>query len=65
MIDGLFGTDKYEFVHAVPLTFLEPVFVMLGVEGFENSLETIKQFGGNNLERLADVLEPTLRQVWY
>ena len=65
MIDGLFGTDKYEFVHAVPLTFLEPFFVMLGVEGFENPLETIKQFGGNNLERLADVLEPTLRQVWY
>ena len=65
MIDGLFGTDEYEFVHTVPLAFFEPFFAMLGVEGFENSLETIKQFGGNNFERLADVLEQALGQVWY
>lgn len=49
----------------MPLIFLEPFFVMLGVEGFENPLETIKQFGGNNFERLADVLEQALGQVWY
>ena len=64
-VERFFGADEYEFVHKVPLTFLEPFCVMLGVEGFENPLETIKQFGGNNFERLADVLEQALGQVWY
>ena len=41
----------------MPLTFLELFFSMLGVERLENPLDAIKEFGGNNYERLADVLE--------
>ncbi len=56
-VERFFGTDEYEFVHTVPFAFLEPFFSMLGVEGFENPLDAIREFGGNNYERLADVLE--------
>ena len=56
-VERFFGTDEYEFVHTVPPTFLEPLFSMLGVESFENPLDAIKEFGGNNYEQLADVLE--------
>ena len=56
-VERFFGTDEYEFVHTVPLTCLVPFFLMLGVERFENPLDAIKEFGGNNYERLADVLE--------
>jgi hypothetical protein len=56
-VERFFGTDEYEFVHTVPVAYLEPFFSMLGVEKFENPLDAIKEFGGNNYERLADILE--------
>lgn len=56
-VERFFGTDEYEFVHTVPFAFLELFFSMLGVEGFENPLDAIREFGGNNYERLADILE--------
>jgi hypothetical protein len=56
-VERFFGTDEYEFVYTVPRAFLESVFLMLGIERFENPLDAIKQFGGNDYGRLADVLE--------
>ncbi len=52
-----FGTDEYEFVHTVPAEFLELFFSMLGVNKFDNPLEVIRQFGGDNYEKLATALE--------
>ncbi len=56
-VERFFGANEYEFVHTVPATHLELFFLMLGVDRFENPLDAIRQFGGNNYERLADVLE--------
>jgi len=56
-VERFFGTDEYEFSHTVPVAYLEPFFSLLGVKSFENPLEAIKQFGGNNFEKLSDVLE--------
>ncbi len=56
-VERFFGTDEYEFVHTVPFVFLGPFFSLLGVDRFDNPLDAIKQFDGNNYERLADVLE--------
>ncbi len=56
-VERFFGVDEYEFAHTVPFAFLGPFFLMLGVKRFESPLEAIRLFGGNNYERLADVLE--------
>ena len=56
-VERFFGTDEYEFVHTVPPAFLGLFFSMLGVVRFDNPLDAIREFGGNNYERLADVLE--------
>ena len=56
-VERFFGANEYEFVHTVPFAFLEPFFSLLGIERLENPLDAIRQFGGNNYERLADVLE--------
>lgn len=52
-----FGTDEYEFVHTVPFEFLELFFSMLGVNRFDSPLELIRQFGGDNYEKLATAIE--------
>ena len=62
-VERFFGTDEYEFVHTVPPAFLAPFFSMLGVERFENPLDAIREFGGNNYERLADVIEQAKRTM--
>ena len=56
-VESFFGTDEYEFSYTVPAIYLESFFSMLGIEKFENPLDAIKEFGGNNYERLADILE--------
>ena len=56
-VERFFGTDEYEFVHTVPPASFGLFFSMLGVERFDNPLDAIREFGGNNYERLADVLE--------
>ena len=62
-VERFFGTDEYEFVHTVPPAFLGPFFSMLRVERFENPLDAIREFGGNNFERLADVLGQAKRTM--
>ena len=58
-VERFFGTDEYEFSYTIPAAYLETFFSTLGVETNGDYLGAIKQFGGNNYERLADVLEQT------
>ena len=56
-VERFFGTDEYEFAYTVPVVYLKSFFSLLGVESFDNPLDAIKQFGGQNYEKLSDVLE--------
>lgn len=56
-VERFFGADEYEFAHTVPVAHLRHFFSLLGLESFENPLDAIKQFGGDNYKKLADTLE--------
>ena len=56
-VERFFGSDEYEFSHTIPVGCLKPFFALLGVVNFEDVLSAIRQFGGRDYDKLADVIE--------
>lgn len=70
-VERFFGADEYEFSYTVPVAYLEAFFLLLQVEIFDNALEAIKQFSGENYETLSEALEQSKDMIpikfwsWY